>query len=195
MTALSSRCEHYIFLYMWFLLLFSIFFPRLISAVVDWMSTILLHVALIRANLECKSEMCYTWLAGNTGCKNDAKNCHLRTIAQLCRAVSSQLRYVSTIGKKVLNRNMSSTCPHNMANFGSLTPEMGSGVWGTPQISTGFASMSSLLHAAASFTGGQPNCARCLAVSWAAWYTMSTFLGIFYAPDSQTEFSPMQNSL
>ena len=39
-------------------------------------------------------------LAGNTGRKNDAKNRHLSTIAQLCRAISSQLRHVSTIGKK-----------------------------------------------------------------------------------------------
>jgi len=42
MAALSSRCGHYIFA-VWFLLL-SFFFPRLISAVADWMSTILLHM-------------------------------------------------------------------------------------------------------------------------------------------------------
>ena len=42
--------------------------------------------------------MCCTQLAGNTGRKNDAKNRHLRTIAQLCRAESSQ-RHVSTTGK------------------------------------------------------------------------------------------------
>jgi len=30
--------------------------------------------------------MCCVRLAGNTGRKNDAKNRHLRTIAQLCRA-------------------------------------------------------------------------------------------------------------
>jgi len=44
--------------------------------------------------------MCYTWLTENTGRKNDAKKRHLGTIPQLCRAISSQLRYVSTIGKK-----------------------------------------------------------------------------------------------
>jgi len=33
------------------------------------------------ANLECRSEMCCMWLAGNTGRKNDAKNRHLHTIA------------------------------------------------------------------------------------------------------------------
>jgi len=34
----------------------------------------------------------------------DAKNRHLRTIVQLCRAISSQLRHVSTIGKKVVKQ-------------------------------------------------------------------------------------------
>jgi len=34
--------------------------------------------------------------------------------------------------KKLLNSNTSFTCPHNMANFGSLTAEIGSLVWGTP---------------------------------------------------------------
>ena len=48
----------------------------------------------------------------------DAKNRHLGTIAQLCPAISSQRRHVSTIGKNLLNINKSSTCPHNMANFG-----------------------------------------------------------------------------
>ena len=53
------------------------------------------------------------------------KNRHLGTIAQLCRAVSSQLRHVSTIGKKsLLSSNMSSTCRHNMVNFGPLAAEI-----------------------------------------------------------------------
>jgi len=34
------------------------FFPRLLSAAADWMSTILLHMAWPCANLECRSEMC-----------------------------------------------------------------------------------------------------------------------------------------
>ena len=40
MAALRSRCGHYIFV----LFLSSFFIPRLISAVGDWMSTILLHM-------------------------------------------------------------------------------------------------------------------------------------------------------
>jgi len=41
MVALCNRAAHYIFA-MWFLLLS--FFPHLILAAVDWMSTILRHV-------------------------------------------------------------------------------------------------------------------------------------------------------
>jgi len=44
--------------------------------------------------------MCCSRLAANTGHKKVAKNRHLGTIAQLRRAISSQLRHVSTIGKK-----------------------------------------------------------------------------------------------
>ena len=44
MAAVHSRCGHYIFA-LWFLLSSSsFFFPRLISAIADWMSTILLHM-------------------------------------------------------------------------------------------------------------------------------------------------------
>ena len=51
------------------------------------------------ANLECRSEMCCLGLAANTGRKKVAKNRHLGTIAQLRRAISLQLRHLSTIGK------------------------------------------------------------------------------------------------
>jgi len=34
--------------------------------------------------------------------------------------------------KKLLNSSTSSMCPHNMVNFGPLTAEIGSGVFGTP---------------------------------------------------------------
>jgi len=54
------------------------------------------------ANLECRSEMCCTQLAGKAGPKKSPKICHLGTITQLCQAISSQLRHVSTIGKKVV---------------------------------------------------------------------------------------------
>jgi len=58
----------------------------------------------------------------------------------LCRAVSSQLRHISTIGKNLLSSNMSSTCPRNMVNFGPLAAEICWRVWGTPANFNGFAS-------------------------------------------------------
>jgi len=48
--------------------------------------------------------MCCSRLAANTGRKRVAKNRHLGTIAQLCRAISSQLRHISTIGKKLVKQ-------------------------------------------------------------------------------------------
>jgi len=93
------------------------------------------------------SETCCTRLVGNAGRKNDAKNRHLRTIAQLCRAMSSQLRHVSTIGKKnLLNSNISPTCPHNMVNFGPLAAEICWRVWCTPANFNGFCVLAALLH-------------------------------------------------
>ena len=78
MAALRSRCGHYVLSCGFNLLSF---FPHLISAVADWMSTILLYMVWPWVDLECSSEMCCTRLAGNTGRKNDAKIRHLRTIA------------------------------------------------------------------------------------------------------------------
>jgi len=83
-----------------------------------------------------------TWLAENTGRKKSPKNRHLGTIAQLCPAISSQLRHVSTIGTKLVN----STCPHNMANFSLLAAEIGLGIWGTPANFNGFRVLASLLQ-------------------------------------------------
>jgi len=51
------------------------------------------------------SKMCCTRLAENTGLKKSP----FWHMAQFCRALSSQLRHVSTIGKNLLN---SDTSPH-----------------------------------------------------------------------------------
>ena len=48
--------------------------------------------------------------------------------------------------KKLLSSNMSSRYPHNMVNFGPLTAEIGSGVWGTPANFNGFRDLAALLH-------------------------------------------------
>jgi len=98
------------------------------------------------ANLECRSETCCTRLAGNAGRKKSPKIRHLGTIAQICRAISSQLRHVLTIGKKLLNSNIFPTCVYNMANLGLLAAEIRWRVWGTPANFSGFPVLAALLH-------------------------------------------------
>ena len=44
MVALCNRADHYIFILFLISFFFLLFFPRLISAVEDWMSTILRHM-------------------------------------------------------------------------------------------------------------------------------------------------------
>ena len=70
------------------------------------------------------------------------------TIAQLCRAISSQLRHVSTkqSEKNLLRSNISPICPYNMVNFGPLAAEIVSLVWGTPANFNGFRVLAALLH-------------------------------------------------
>ena len=115
------------------------------SAVTDWMSTILPHMVWSYCEFKM-SETCCTRLAANTGRKKSAKICHLGTIAQLCKAISWQLRHVLTIGKSLLCSNISTTCYHNMVNFGPLAAETVSLVWGTPGNFNGFRVLAALLH-------------------------------------------------
>ena len=120
MAALCNRAGYYIFA-LWFLS--SIFFfssPNLSGRRLD------VYHALTHggpsANLECRSERCCTRLAAKTGPKKVAKNCHLGTIPQLCWAISSQLRHVSTIGKKLVKQQyLLYTCPP----YGELRPTSG----------------------------------------------------------------------
>ena len=48
--------------------------------------------------------------------------------------------------KNLLSSNISSTCPHNMVNFGPLTAEIGWQVWGTPSYFNGYRVLAALLH-------------------------------------------------
>jgi len=48
--------------------------------------------------------------------------------------------------KNLLSSNISSTCPHNMVNFGPLAAEIISLVWGTPANFNGFRILAALLH-------------------------------------------------
>ena len=146
MATLWNRAGHYIFM-LWFLSSICLLFFLAWS---QWP-----HIGCLpyfdtwcgrSANLECRCETCCAQLAENAGTKKSPKIGHLGTIAQLCRAISSQLRHISTIGKTLLSSNISFTCSCNMVNFGPLAAEIGPVVWGTPANFNGFHVLAALLH-------------------------------------------------
>ena len=99
------------------------------------------------ANLKCRSQNVLhaaRWKYRTQ--KMTQKNHHLRTIAQLCSATSSQLRQVSTISKKLLNISISARCFHNTVNFGPLTAEIYWRVSGTRANFNGFGVSASSLQ-------------------------------------------------
>jgi len=53
---------------------------------------------------------------------------------------------MSTIEKKLLSSNISSTRFHNMVNFGPLAAQIGPVVWGTAANFNGFRVLAALLH-------------------------------------------------
>ena len=90
--------------------------------------------------------MCCAWLAGNAGPKKSPKSRYLGTIAQLCRAISSQLRHVLTIGKKLVKQQYLLHMSHSMVNFGLLAAEISLVVLGTPANFNGLRILTALLH-------------------------------------------------
>ena len=61
-------------------------------------------------------------LVENTEPKKVAKNRHIGTIAQICRAISSQLRHVSTIEEKLVKQQY---VLHMSPQYGELRPTSG----------------------------------------------------------------------
>ena len=101
--------------------------------------------------------MCCTWLAENTGCKNDAKNRHLGTNPQLCWAMSSQLRHVSTIRKKLVKQQY---LLHMGPQYGELRPTSGwdrFGSLGHPSYFQRLPRLGSVTYCTACSSGRQPN--------------------------------------
>jgi len=80
------------------------------------------------------------------GTQKSPKIRRLSTIAQLCRTISSQLRHVSTIEKKLWNSNVSPHMPHDMVNVGPLAAEICWRVWGIPANFNGCRVLAALLH-------------------------------------------------
>ena len=101
MASLCHRAGHYIFA-LWFLLSFflSIFLFLAQSQPSQIACLPYFHTWCgLSANLGCRSETCRTWLAGNAGPKKSLKKVAIWAPSHICRAISSQLMHVSTIGR------------------------------------------------------------------------------------------------
>jgi len=90
--------------------------------------------------------MCCTLLAGNAGRKKIAKNSpsgnHRTNLSGYIFATEGHIDN----RKKTLNSNVFLTCRHNMVNFGPLSAEIGSEVWGTPTNFNEFRVLAALLY-------------------------------------------------
>ena len=87
--------------------------------------------------------MCGTRLAANTGRKKSSFWHHRTTLSGYIFATKA---CIHNRKKNLLSSNTSSTCPHNMANFGLLTAEICWRVWGTPADFNGLCVLAALLH-------------------------------------------------
>jgi len=124
MVAPWNRADHYIFI-LWFLSIFSLLSSIFFSSPnLSGRSLNVYHTSThgLNVHLECRSETCCAPLAENAGPKKSPKNGHLGTIAQVCRAMSSQLRHVSTIGKKLVKQQY---FVHMSSQYGELRPTNG----------------------------------------------------------------------
>ena len=130
MATLCNRAGHYIFA-LWFLSVFYLSFFFFLGP---------------SANLECRSERCCARLAANAGPKKVAKNRHLGTIPQLCRAISLQPRHVSTIGKKLVKQQYLLYMSAQYGELGPLAAEIVLLVWGTPGNFNSFRVLAAILH-------------------------------------------------
>ena len=92
-------------------------------------------------------------------------------------------------GKNLLNSNICSKCPYNMANFGPLTSEIGSAVWGTPANFNAFRVLALLLQRHRSTEVNQT-----LHNVWPS-PGLVRYIYIFGGSCSLREFCQLQNSL
>jgi len=100
------------------------------------------HTSTHGVALECRSETCCMWLAGNAGHKKLPCAHHRTTLSGNIFATKTRIDN----WKKLLSSNISSTCPHNMVNFGLLAAEIDPVVWGTLANFNSFRVFAALLH-------------------------------------------------
>jgi len=144
-TSITSPCSHAFCSFLWppcvadadiifFCPVVSyIFFPRLISAVAEWIvyhtSTHVLHAARWKYRMQKIA-------------KNFPSGHHRTTLSGCIFATKTRIDNRNNL----LNSNISSTCSQNMANVGPLMAEIGLPVWGTPANFNEFRILASLLQ-------------------------------------------------
>jgi len=141
MATLHSRCGHYIFVLFLLLLLF----PRLISAVTDWIPYFHTWCGL-SANVECRCVKCAAHGLLEMQDQIIAKSSpfvHHRTtllsyIFQTKACIDSR--------KKLVKQQYLPHMPYNMVNFGPLAAETDWRVWGTSANFNRFHVFAALLH-------------------------------------------------
>ena len=138
---LWNRAGHYIFV-LWFLLSPSFFSSSiLIRYRLDVYHTTTHDVALMRIRMQVWNVL--HWKYRTQKIAKNSPSAHHRTNVSGCIIAT---KACIDNRKNILNSNIFSTCPHNMANFGLLTAEIGSGVWGTLANFNRFCVLASLLH-------------------------------------------------
>ena len=152
MAAPCNRAGHYIFA-LWFLLLSSFFLLfsscNLSRRRLDVYRTSKHGVALVRIQ-DAGLKRAARGSLKNTGCKNSPKSPsghHRTTLSGYIFATKAR---IENRKKYLLSSNISSTCPHNMVNFGPgpLAAKICWRVWGTPANCNGFRVLTALLHGA-----------------------------------------------
>jgi len=152
MAALRSRCGHYILPCGFFLSSCFLSLPNLSGRRTGCLPYFHTWCGL-SANLECRSEMCRKRLPENTGRKKSLSGHHRTTLSGYIFATKAR---INNRKKHLLRRNICPTCPYNMGNFGLLTAEIVSLVWGTPPSFNGFLRLGRVT-ARNSSGGRQPN--------------------------------------
>jgi len=173
MAAPRSRCGHYIFA-LWFLLFYSS--PNLSGRRLDVYHTSTHGVALVRIKDAGPKRAARGSLKIQDA--KIAKKCHLGTIAQICPAISSQLRHISTVGKKLVKQQYLSHTSSQYGELGELAAEIGSLVWGTLANFKGFWVFAALGPYCSDVAHRRPTNLCTIFDRLLGWYTVYTFWGL-----------------
>ena len=147
MATLWNRAGHYMFILSFVLSSFFFSWPNLSRRRMDVCHTSTHGVALVQiedAGLKRAARHAARWKYRMQKIAKNWPSVHHRTTVSGC--IFATKACIDNRKKNLLNCNISSRCPHNMANFGPLTAEIGLPVWGTPANFSGFRVLAVLLY-------------------------------------------------